>query len=177
MRQIFKAVFLVLLIYTITSCTATDVSIDYDEFHDFSKYFTYNIVKPKKNTDQNSIYFNELNQRRFVNSIDKYLGPKGFERPDNDQIDFYVVVHLRFDKKLDITSYGYKYYPFSGYQERYIQARVYQKGSIILDIVDKANYYLVWRAVTEGVLNESDKPDKVIDKTIGKMLKNFPPAK
>lgn len=117
--------------------------VDYDKLNDFSSYETYKIIVPKKPKEEKSIYLNNLNQKRFVNNIEDVLSRKGFDRVMEDNVDFGVVYHLRFDKKLDITGYGYKYHPASGYRERYIQTRTYQQGSIIIDIIDREQKLLV----------------------------------
>lgn len=168
---------LALVVIFINGCSTINVTVDYDSLNDFSEYETYKIIIPKKSKEENSIYLNNLNQKRIVNNIEDVLSQKGFDSVTEDYADFGVVYHLRFDKKLDITGYGYKYHPISGYRERYIQARTYQQGSIILDIIDRRQKLLVWRGVAEGVLRETDNPEKVLKNAIRQILESFPPTK
>jgi phage pi2 protein 07 len=174
MKNIIKLSISLILFFNL-SCSTIGVAVDFDRNNDFSTYKTYKWIKQKKSDDSKSIYKNNLNKRRFALAIENELKQKGFERTEDRTFEFSVVYHLRFEKKLDVTSYGYKYYPSTGYAERYIQTRVYQKGSIILDIIDRKERLLVWRGAAEGVLSETDDPEETINRAIKAILKDFPP--
>jgi hypothetical protein len=171
------AILLPLILLLNLSCSTINVAVDYDKKKDFSNYKNYKWIKQKKTTDYQSIYKNDINKKRFALAIESELKEKGFERAEENEYEFSVVYHLRFDKKLDVTSYGYKYYPATGYTERYIQTRIYQQGSIILDIIDRKEKLLVWRGAAEGVLYETVDPEEIINKAIKAILKDFPPKK
>lgn len=174
MKNIIRFLISLILFFNF-SCSTIDVAVDYDNNNNFSTYKSYKWLKQKKSNDSKSIYQNNLNQRRFTLAIDNELKQKGFQKTEDKTFEFSVVYHLRFDKKLDVTGYGYKYYPSTGYAKRYIQTRVYQKGSIILDIIDKKEKILVWRGVAEGVLSETDNPEETINRAIKVILRDFPP--
>ena len=174
MKNIIRLSISLILLFNL-SCSTIDVAVDYDKNNNFSTYKSYKWLKQKKSNDSKSIYQNNLNQRRFTLAIDNELKQKGFQKTEDKTFEFSVVYHLRFDKKLDVTGYGYKYYPSTGYAKRYIQTRVYQKGSIILDIIDKKEKILVWRGVAEGVLSETDNPEETINRAIKVILRDFPP--
>jgi len=171
----FLTISLSLFVFFNLRCSTISVAVDFDKNNDFSNYKTYRWIQQKKSDDFKSIYKNNINKRRFALAIVNELKEKGFERAEDRKFEFSVVYHLRFEKKLDVTSYGYKYYPSSGYAQRYIQTRVYQKGSIILDIIDRKENILVWRGAAEGVLSETDDPEETINKAIKAILKDFPP--
>ena len=174
MKNIIKLSISLILFFNL-SCSTIGVAVDFDRNNDFSTYKTYKWINQKKSDDSKSIYKNNLNKRRFALSIENELKQKGFERAEDKTFEFSVVYHLRFEKKLDVTAYGYKYYPSTGYSERYIQTKVYQKGSIILDVIDRKERLLVWRGVAEGVLSETDDPEETINKAIKAILNDFPP--
>jgi phage pi2 protein 07 len=174
MKNIIRLSIFLILLFNL-SCSTIGVAVDFDKNNDFSTYKTYKWIKQKMSVDSKSIYLNNLNRRRFALAIENELKQKEFERTEDKTFDFSVVYHLRFDKKLDVTAYGYKYYPSTGYARRYIQTRVYQKGSIILDIIDRKENILVWRGVAEGVLSETDNPEETINRAIKAILKDFPP--
>jgi hypothetical protein len=55
----------------------------------------------------------------------------------------------------------------------------YRKGTMIVDFVEPDNNKVIWRAtaqkeLTDEQLGSADR-DKLIDKTIGKLLAQFPP--
>lgn len=158
-------------------CSSVYVDVDYDRAHDFSTYKKYKWINQKDKDPSKSEYKNDLNRKRFALAIESNLKAKGFTRTKDDDFDFSVVYHLRFEKKLDVTSYGYKYYPATGYKEQYVQTRTYEQGSIIFDVVDKNNKILVWRGVAEGVLYESNDPEYIINRSIEAILRDFPPTK
>ena len=173
----FKLIYLVLIYVYIQSCSTISVMVDYDKKNDFNTYKKYRWVKQKNVDDYQSIYKNEINRKRFALAVEKVLSKKGFERTDGSEYDFSVVYYLRFDKKIDISSYGYRYWPRTGLQERYIQTKVYQQGSIIFDVIDAKEKQLVWRGAAEEVLLETDDPESVINETVKAILKDFPPKR
>ena len=155
-------------------CSPYYVQIDYDRQADFSRYKTYKYIKKGKSTST-SKFTSELNKRRFAQAIDKELSKKGFERVKDTKEDFKVIYHLRFEKKLDISTYGYRYWPYYGISERYIQKKVYEEGSLIIDIIDKKENQLIWRGSVEGVLNERENAEELINTLVEKLLEDFPP--
>ena len=174
MKYIYHVIFILLFTSFFLSCSPYLVEIDYDRRADFSQYKTYKYIKKGKSTS-GSKFTSELNKRRFAQAIDKELSKKGYQRLPDEKADFKVVYHLRFEKKLDVSTYGYRYWPYYGISERYIQTRVYEEGSLIIDIIDKKENQLVWRGSAEGVLNENEDAEELINTLVEKLLKDFPP--
>jgi hypothetical protein len=112
---------------------------------------------------------------RFALAIEKELSEKGYQRVTDITPDFKVVYILRFQKKLDTSIYGYRYWPGTATREAYIQTKAYQEGSLIIDIIDKEENQLVWRGSAEGVLNEGDDADELINTLVKEILEEFPP--
>ena len=174
MRTAFPLLLISLFCSIYFSCSPYAVQIDYDRHVDFSRYKTYKYIKKGK-TDQTSKFQNDLNRKRFAQAIEKELSEKGYQRITDEKPDFKVVYHLRFQKKLDTSIYGYRYWPGTEISEAYIQRRVYQEGSLIIDIIDKEENQLAWRGSAEGVLNEGDDADELINSLVKEILKEFPP--
>ena len=161
MRTAFAVLLISLFCSIYLSCSPYAVQIDYDRRIDFSQYKTYKYIKKGK-SEQTSKFQNDLNRKRFALSIEKELSDKGYQQITDTRADFKVVYHLRFQKKLDVSTYGYRYWPYYGTTERYIQTKVYQEGSLIIDIIDQNENQLAWRGSAEGVLNEGDDADELI---------------
>lgn len=52
-------------------------------------------------------------------------------------------------------------------------------GQLVLDMYDSANKDLVWRGIGSKTIDTDAKPDKQeknLNKTVKKMLKNYPPV-
>jgi len=53
-------------------------------------------------------------------------------------------------------------------------------GKLVLDMYDSANHDLVWRGLGTKTIDPKAKPEKQqknLNKTVTKMLKNYPPVK
>jgi hypothetical protein len=167
------------LLFISLSCSSISVSVDYDRTTDFSQLKNYKWIKQKDKNNETSILLNDINKKRFASAIQNELSEKGFKKSDDEKSDFSVVYHVRLDKKLDISAYNYNYGP---YYEPNIQTRIYQRGTIIIDIIHTEGNLLVWRGVAEGVLSEKEEDwskmtdmDSFIIKVVHEILKNFPP--
>jgi hypothetical protein len=161
------------------SCSPISVLVDYDRYTDFTKFKNYKWIKQKSKSDDKVIFLNEINKKRFASAIQNELSEKGFQRIEEDKPDFSVVYHVRLDKKIDTAYYNYTYGP---YYEQNTKERVFQRGTIIVDIIDAKWKQLVWRGVAEGVLSEKEENwskstdmDTFIFKVVREILKDFPP--
>lgn len=181
MKYINPIIFNILIAMLILSlaCIPIPVSVDYDRNTDFTKLKNYKWISQKGKSDEKGIFLNDINKKRFALAIQNELSEKGFQRIDNEEPDFSVVYHVRLDKRLDTSPYNYTYGP---YYEPRVQTRVYQRGTIIIDIIDAEGEQLVWRGVAEGVLSEKEEDwsektnmDTFIGKVVKEILKVFPP--
>lgn len=137
---------------------------------------------------------------RFM--IEKQLASKGLTRRDEGVVDFLVNYHLTAKEQVDVDTHkvydGYSQsfstYNGIGYAGQYyggvmmtmsavpVEEQMvtrYRKGTMIVDFVEPDNNKVIWRAtaqkeLTDEQLGSADR-DKLIDKTIGKLLAQFPP--
>jgi len=174
MKNISRGLVFASILLMLYSCSTISVVVDFDRQTDFSKFKTYKWIKQKSSEQSNDLQ-NDLNRKRFAQAIEKELSGKGFQRVTDVKPDFKVVYHLRFEKRLDISSYGYRYYPGSGVAERYVQTKIYEEGSVIIDIIDASDDQLVWRGSAEGVLNDYIDAEELINNVVKQILKKFPP--
>ena len=73
------------------------------------------------------------------------------------------------------SPWGYGYWP--GFNYGYTEVRSYTKGTLVLDIVDARTHKLVWMGVLEKEVQSANPAGQQIEKSITKLLKNFPPKK
>jgi hypothetical protein len=71
------------------------------------------------------------------------------------------------------SPWGYGYW--GGFNYGYTEVRSYKKGTLVLDIVDARTHQLVWVGILDKEVRSVNPPSKRIQKTITKLLKNFPP--
>jgi hypothetical protein len=176
MLQFYR--FLVLFLSILTFSCASNVLVDYDREADFKKYRTYKYVKKDImviHKDTKSPYINDLNQKRFSQAIDRELRAKGYERITEGTPDFKVLFHVRLQKKLNMSHYSYSYWPDRGYGQSITAGRIFEEGSLIIDIIDVEDNQLIWRGVAEGELFETEDIDSVINKVVKNIMKEFPP--
>jgi hypothetical protein len=137
---------------------------------------------------------------RFM--VEKQLASKGLTRRDEGVVDFLVNYHLTAKEQADVDTHkvydGYSQsfstYNGIGYAGQYYGGVVmtmnavpveeqevtrYRKGTMILDFVEPDTNKLIWRASAQKELSDeqlsSADRDKLIDKTINKILAKFPP--
>ena len=68
--------------------------------------------------------------------------------------------------------YGYGYWPGWGYGGAY----TYYEGTIIIDIIDGGKRQLVWRGVVTKALNKKSSSEEKINKSINRVMLDFPPT-
>ena len=163
------------LIVLFFSCSPYHVKIDYDNKIDFANFKTYKWIKPKIDRNDQSVFTNSMNIKRFATAIEEGLALKGFTRIEEGIPDLNVVCHIRMKKKIDITSYGYSYWAVPGRVTGYTQYRTYEEGSLVIDFIDAKDKQLVWRGAAESVLKETEDVENLIYSVVEAILEDFPP--
>jgi hypothetical protein len=164
--------------------SAQDVSYNFDQQADFSKFKTYKWV-----TAKDSEQLDALITKQLTDAIEKQLATKGLTKSESDPVDLYVVYQVAISKEKEVTSWDTGYGMGAGWGGRYYgsfggggmttatSATIYI-GSIALDMYDTATKKLVWRGLASKQVDTKAKPDKRqknLDKGMAKMLKNYPP--
>ena len=163
--------------------SAQDVTYNFDQQADFTKYKTYKWVEA---TESETI--DPLVAKQITDSIEKQLATKGLTKTDGDTADLFVKYEVAVSKEKQVTSWGTGYSMGPGWGGRYYggygggtmtatSATIYI-GALALDMYDTATKQLVWRGLASKQLDTKAKPDKRqknLDKGMAKMLKNYPP--
>ena len=154
------------------ACTillAQDVRTDYDRHADFARYHSYRWEKVQTS--------NPLWQQRIQEAVDKDLQAKGWERVDSGGDVALMAVGSTRDQHEYQTFYdGLGGWRWSGLGTETTTVQTYRIGTLILDMYDASDKHLIWRGTSSDTL--SDKPEnneKKLDKSVDKMLKDFPP--
>ena len=165
---------------------AQDVSYNFDQKADFSKFKTYKwvAVKDAEQPDQ-------LVAKQITDAIDKQLATKGLTKTDSDTADLYVAYQVAVNQEKQMTTWDTGYGMGPGWGGRYYggyygggmstsTTSTINIGTLALDMYDREAKQLVWRGMASKQLDPKAKPEKRqknLDKGMEKLLKNYPPKK
>jgi hypothetical protein len=163
--------------------SAQDVSYNFDQKADFSKFKTYKWVTVKDGEQ-----LDELTAKMVVQAIETQLTAKGLTKTDGANADLLVAYQVAVTKEKEVTSYSTGYGMGPGWGGRYYggygggmstttSATIFI-GSLALDMYDSAAKTLVWRGLASKQIDATAKPEKRqknLDKGMAKLLKSYPP--
>lgn len=176
-----KFIFLSLSLIIIYSCGPSfKVGFDYDTEENFTVYRSYDFLKNPAGERERAFII-----KRIKAAVKKELGNKGLNLL-SDKPDLLVVIHTQIQDQINVLNWGYHYAPYVVYWGGYgywgaayrIDTYTYQKGSLIIDIVEAESKELIWRGVARGAVPEvprSQQIEKVVNKAVNEILKNYPP--
>jgi hypothetical protein len=153
-----------------TFAFAQNVTFDYDRSANFGAYRTYQWVDSPAGAATN-----QLMDQNIKRAIDAQLALKGLQRVESGG-DLQVVYHAAIDseKQFDGWSSGPRWYGNGR-----VTTSTIQVGKLVVDLIDAAAKQLVWRGAAEKTLDIKKDPDKnfqILQKTVAKMFKNYPPG-
>ena len=181
----FKLLSLILIVIILSSCSSSiKVVSDYNGALDFSKYKTYNYLKPLPDSvkiiGDMPVISNQLNQRRVENAINEEMYLRGYSIADHP--DIWVSYYLKIENKTQYTAttynYGSPYYGGYGYYGYYggygyggaytdMSSYDYEVGTLIIDLVDAEANELIWYgAGTKALENNPRHVEKVINDAV-----------
>jgi hypothetical protein len=161
-----------------------DVSYNYDQQADFTKYKTYKWVQLK---DAEQV--DPLTAQQITAAFEKQLAAKGLTKATGDAADLAIAYQVAVDKEKQIQTWdtgmygagwGPRYYGgyYGGGGTSTTTTSTIFVGSVALDMYDASTKNLVWRSVASKQIDTKASPEKReknLNKGAGKMLKNFPP--
>jgi hypothetical protein len=154
---------------------------DFDPEVDFSTYSTYGWLERENSVEELLPEHLRLRLRRVTEDV---MAEKGLlPAPAPPQTDLLLTYYFGASKEFEVNympyspyrPWGYGYW--GGFGGGYTEVRQYEKGTLVLDIVDARTRQLVWFGSITGEVRSTNPPSKRIQKTVTKLLKNFPPKK
>ena len=155
------------------------VTFDYDHSLDISGYSTYAFLERDNSIEAQLPDHLRVRLHRVTEDV---LAEKGFDpAPAPPQTDFLLTFYFGATDELQInhvsyasySPWGYSYWP--GFNYGYTEVRSYKQGTLVLDIVDARTHKLMWTGVLEREVRSVNPSGKQIQKSLKKLLKNFPP--
>jgi hypothetical protein len=162
-----------------------DVSYNFDQQADFTKYKTYRWVQVK---DAEQV--DALTAQQITAAFEKQLALKGLTKAEGDAADLAIAYQVAISQEKQIQTmdsgmygagWGPRYYGgyYGGGMSTTTTSTIFV-GSVALDMYDAAGKNLVWRSIASKQIDTKAKPEKReknLNKGAEKMLKNYPPKK
>lgn len=188
-----KAGFLSLLvaIVCLSGCaTKPYVSTDYEASYNFAALKSFAVKSAKQDTKEN-ILISPFTLSHIHSLVNSELAKRYQSVGEGSTPDFYVTYHVVMEEKLEPGAYDQMYgfgywgrgyrYPSSIFYRPQMDGgvRVYNQGSLIIDMVDAKTQQPIWRGVSEKRLNKGLSPQKqreILTSAVLEVLAQFPPV-
>lgn len=189
----FKMGFLGVLVAIIclSGCaTKPYVATDYEASYNFAALKSF-AVKMAKQESKENILISPFTLSHIHSLVNSELAKRYESMAEGTSADFYVTYHVVMEEKLDPRAYddmygmgfwgrGYRY-PSSIFYRQPLDGgiRVYNQGSLIIDMVDAKTQQPIWRGVSEKRLNKGLSPQKqreILTGAVLEVLAQFPPV-
>ena len=171
-RRLFAMIGFVVAIATSSAVLAQDVKVNAMPGVDFSKFHTYKWVVIEGASHPNQIVDAEIKQ-----SADAQLASKGLTKVDTDKADLYVGYQVAVDQEKQWNAYGTGGRWIGGGMASATQSTI-SVGTFVLDMYDPTTKQLVWTGSATKTLDPSSNQQKNqerLNKSMAKLLKNYPP--
>lgn len=168
------AVLMGFILFICGAALAQDVSYNFAQGTDFSKFKTYKWVNIPGAEAPNQLLDQQIKQ-----SIDSQLAAKGFIKTDVDTADLYVGYQVSISQQQQWNAYnmGGMGWRMGGGMATATSSTI-QIGTLGFDVYDQSGKQLIWRGSATKTLNPPKDPEKKqrnLDNAVAKLLKNFPP--
>jgi hypothetical protein len=168
------AVIVGVVLFACGGVMAQDVTYNFAQGTDFSKFKTYKWVNIQGTEQPNQLLDQQIKQ-----SIDSQLATKGLSKTDADNADLYVGYQVSITQQQQWNAYGTggMGWRMGGGMATATSSTI-QIGTLAFDAYDQAGKQLVWRGSATKTLNppkDPNKRQKNLDNAVAKLLKNFPP--
>jgi len=185
MRRLIVLLALGVVLMT-AGCSQVLVQTDFDQTANFAALKTYEwyAAEPPVSGDVQSDY--PMLDMRVRTAVDTELDAKGYTKVETDP-DFFVIYHAAVAREIEVSTTSTAVHPPGYYGWRYVAppvwvnqtvARTYNKGTLILDVVDARNEKLIWRGAVEGEVDQAvtqQQRKAIVKEAVNKILAEFPP--
>jgi hypothetical protein len=171
MKAALLSIALVALV-AFAGCSSISVSTNFDSGADFASYKTFGWMK-ESDSEKGYDFSGELDER-IKNAVDQQLAAKGLMKATVNT-DLLVVYHAGKEQQLEEEDWGYGGWWGVGGGD----VNSYEKGTLVVDLIDAKTEKLVWRGSANKALSENPSAgerEEAIDDAVQKMFKKYPPS-
>ena len=176
----------------VSGARAQDVRYNFAKDAKFSDYKTFKWVDAVKGSDQ----VDQITDNNLRRALEAELAKKGLTKSDSDDADLYVGYQTAIGTEKQFNSYSTGWNNGPGWGGGWMGPRgammgggmntttttgstsTIYVGTLALDMYDAKGKDLVWRGTASKTIDPKAKPDKQqkdIQKSVAKLLKNYPP--
>ncbi|WP_100615034.1 DUF4136 domain-containing protein [Confluentibacter citreus] len=188
MKNVFKTVPLLVVLFVVTSCSSVRVATDYDKNANFGAYKTFAFFK--NGIDKAEI--NDLDKRRILRAIETELLAKGFTKSENP--DLLVSIFTKSNQRVDVYNnnwgmggwgwggfgpwgMGGFYGPGWGWGWNQPNVSTSTEGVLFVDLLDANKKELVWQGMGTGFLSRNmEQKEERIKEFVSKIMQKYPPG-
>lgn len=185
--NVARFISMALMLAMITACSSIPVSQDFEQGFDFSSLKTFAWDSNEEN-QWGLADSNELVDRRILSAIQNTLTTKQFSQVDKENADFLVLYNVEVEQRISSSNVSGGVSMGRSTRSRHgsigfstgSQVRVYDQGTLLIDVIDVASDKLVWRGVSSQALPNLSDPQRLTDhinSTVAAILKQFPPGR
>lgn len=161
-----------IVVLTCGSALAQDVKYNFAMGTNFAKYKTYKWVDiPNQN------HPDQLTDQQIRTAIETTLGTKGFTKATGDTADLLIAYQIAVDQERQWNAYGgMGGLRFGGMGTA--TSSTINIGTLVFDAFDPTAKQQIWTGHATKTMNPSNDPRKNqqnMQKSVNKLLKNFPP--
>lgn len=182
-----RAIQLVLALMLATGgCSQVFVQSDFDPSANFTALRTYAWFAAEQPKSGDVRVDNPLLDARVRAAVETALNSRGYMKTDANP-DFFLIYHAAVSREIEVTTTSTPIYPPALYGWHYVAPPVwverkvpyvYDKGSLIVDVIDANNEKLMWRGSIQAELDKYATPQERgtrLDAAVKKMMAQFPP--
>jgi hypothetical protein len=164
-----SALVVALLLVTAGPLAAQDVRYNFMPGADFSKYRTYKWV------NTGDAHPDQIMDAQIKQAVDSQLASKGMTKTDDDNADLYIGYQTTVNQETQWDAWGSRAF---GMGRGSWTSSTISVGTLVLDMYDPGTKQLVWTGSATKTIDPSsnhEKNMKNLDKSMAKLLKNYPP--
>ena len=164
-----SALVVALLLVTAGTLAAQDVRYNFMPGADFSKYRTYKWV------NTGDAHPDQIMDAQIKQAVDSQLASKGMTKTDDDKADLYIGYQTSVNQETQWDVWGSRAF---GMGTGSWTSSTISVGTLVLDMYDPGRKQLVWTGSATKTIDPSsnhEKNMKNLDKSMAKLLKNYPP--
>ena len=168
-KHFSSALVATLLLATAGTLAAQDVRYNFMPRTDFSKYHTYKWVNTA------GAHPDQIMDAEIKQAVDSQLVSKGLSKTDSDKADLYIGYQTAVNQETQWDAWGSR--AFGMGMGSWTSSKI-SVGTLVLEMYDPGANQLVWTGTATKTIDPSanhEKNIKNLDKSMAKLLKNYPP--
>ena len=160
----------------LTGCAPLRVNSYLERGADFTRYHSFaSVERTSFSTGDPRLDNNRFFSQRVEEAIDLQLSARGFEKTSRGDADLLIHIHASVDQRLESAALD----RIDGHCiDNDCRSRVYDTGTLLVDMIDRRTNRLAWRGWAEGsldgVIDDQRWMETVIDETVAKIFARLP---